>query len=109
MTPKMRTAIKAAMAAPHNAAAATTPAHLTPSARELLLALAGNSCAWRGRGCWSPKGHAKSYKLNSGEALIRRDLAQEVSGKGTTRLQLTGAGEWLAKEIKAGQRERKRA
>lgn len=74
-----------------------TPSHLTPAAQRLILAIRGNSCAWRRHGRWSPKrpGFPDSQK-RTGDVLVGYRLAQVLSGKGSLRLVLTGAGEEMA-------------
>ncbi|WP_281928533.1 hypothetical protein [Roseibium album] len=68
--------------------------------KDLLMSISGKRCAWRVRNGWRPKGDLTSFGLRTADTLIRHGLAVEVPGKGTTRLEATGAGEWLAREIK---------
>lgn len=92
-----------------------TPSHLTQAARDLVLTLRGNSCAWKVRGGWRPKGGGKTFLASTATILINKGLADIRISRGPQRLELTSAGEELAKLLKAqrtdeaGQRERKRA
>lgn len=73
---------------------------LTKAQKDLLVALSGRSCAWRARNQWRPKGSLKGFQLAAGDALMRHGLAEQVYGKGTTRLELTGSGEAFARQVK---------
>ncbi|MBG6143588.1 hypothetical protein IWQ51_001711 [Labrenzia sp. EL_142] len=76
--------------------------------KDLLISISGKRCAWRVRNGWRPKGCFNSFGLTTAEALVRHGLAIAVPGKGTTRLEATGAGEALARELKLKrQRERR--
>ena len=79
---------------------------LTKTQKDLLVTLSGRKCAWRTHGGWRPKGSTTGFHLATADALIVRKLAMKAHGRGTLRLELTGAGEALAREIKYERQKR---
>lgn len=82
---------------------------LTKPQKDLVVAIAGNRCAFRNHRRWRPKGEVKGYALETGDALIMRDLAMINYGKGSPRLVLTYKGEGLALEIKFERQQKAKA
>ncbi|TYC65637.1 hypothetical protein FMN63_24965 [Stappia sp. BW2] len=87
--------------------------HLTKAQKDLLVEISGNKCAWRtstgGKGRWRPKGQRSGHTLSTGDALVHRDLAMILYGKGPPRLVLNYRGEGLALEIKKERQDRQRS
>ncbi|TYC51643.1 hypothetical protein FMN50_20395 [Rhodobacterales bacterium] len=82
-----------------------TPSHLTPAARDLVLAIRNNSCAWRIRRGWSPKGQrGKGFAASTADKLIGQQLAAIAHSKGPPRLVLSAAGEEMARAILANRK-----
>jgi hypothetical protein len=76
-----------------------TPSHLSAAAQDLVVAIRGNSCAWKVHRGWRTKRPGKDFQPRTGEGLIRLQLAMVHTGKGSPRLVLTGAGEEMASVI----------
>lgn len=85
-----------------------TPSHLTPAAQNAVIALKGNSCAWKTRRGWRPKNPSqKDFQGKTGDYLIGRQLAMVHITKGSPRLVLTSAGEEMAVAIATARRSKK--
>lgn len=82
------------------------PTDLMTAQQDLVLALVGNSCAWKQPRGWRTKRPGKDFQGRTGESLIRLQLAELHFGKGSPRLVLTSAGEEMAGAIKAHRTER---